>query len=84
MTHSKCFLPCGHVLLPSGAESIGQVAYEVENPGTGCGQVGLGEKHTEHEALGDGGDGENQQEEENDTPIRVFQDFAKLKRWQQQ
>lgn len=67
-----------HDIAPGEAEDVWQVEEEVDEAATRCRQVGLGEKDADKKALGDGGQAEDQQEDEDHRGVAVLQHFAVL------
>lgn len=75
-TYSKKFQREAHIVLPSNTKDIGQVEREVDDPTTGCSQVGSGEERADQEALQDGHHGEDGEEQEDHAGVAVGQQVS--------
>lgn len=79
-SYGKDFGPKANVVLPGHTEHIGQVEGEIDDPTTGCCQVGSGKGSTEQEALHDGHHCVGAQKEEDHPGVTVGQQVPLLYR----
>lgn len=77
-SYGKDFGSEANVVLPGHTEHIGQVEGEIDDPTTGCCEVGSGKRRAEQEALHDGHHRVGAQKEEDHPGVTVGQQVSHL------